>query len=192
MGFSRHPFREQCLPRSWCFSLVWPSLIGGYYPPLRNGTLSGFLWGCWCVDLWTIRAFSPIRRVPLPFTTFEKTMLQLLRVAPSQISLTSWGSLRAFDLVMRNFNRPSLSDLFLYLFDIVRNTTRDSRRMRQGFIDLLPSSSENLFAPYMVDGFANRFVLVRPLNLVSLQKISSIYDRGGLCLLGIHCLIFEP
>lgn len=70
-----------------------------------------------------------------------------------QISPISWCSMRAFDLVIRNFECPASVDLFPYLFDVVRYPSRDSRRMRQGFIDLIPSSSGNLFASYIIDGF---------------------------------------
>lgn len=62
----------------------------------------------------------------------------------------------------------------------MRDPSKDSRRMRQGFVDLIPSSSENLLASYIINGFSSWFVLVRPRNLVSLRKIGSIDNFGEL------------
>lgn len=64
-----------------------------------------------------------------PFTSFEKGMLQFLHVAPSQISSANWGSMRVVDLVMSNFRRSASVDLFLYLFNVVWNSSRDSRKV---------------------------------------------------------------
>lgn len=88
--------------------------------------------------------------------------------------------MRAFDLVTRIFERHALVDLFLYLFDVMWNPRRDSQNVRQGFIDLIPSSSENIFTSILIDDFANKFVLITPQNLVALRKIDAVNNFGEL------------
>lgn len=78
---------------------------------------------------------------------------------------------------MRVFKRPISMELFLYLFDVVRNL---ERVFTQGYIDLVPESSENLFTPFLIEKFARKFSYVRPHNLVALKKVGKLNEYGGL------------
>lgn len=75
--------------------------------------------------------------VILRFSPFQQRFIKDLRVAPSQIFPSRWGSLRAYELIMRVFERPISVELFLYLFDVVRSPEQHCRGIRQGYIELV-------------------------------------------------------
>lgn len=52
-------------------------------------------------------------------------------------------------------------------------------KFQQAIIDVVSSSSENIFAPYIVDGFESGFMLVKPQNLGALWNIGPVDGFGN-------------
>ena len=54
----------------------------------------------------------------LPFNTFEKELLTVLNVSPSQLHPNSWAFIRAFQILCTHFGITPSSNMFLYFFEL--------------------------------------------------------------------------
>jgi len=54
----------------------------------------------------------------LPFNTFEKELLTILKVSPCQLHPNSWAFIHAFQILCTHFGITPSTNMFLYLFEL--------------------------------------------------------------------------
>ncbi|MED6136588.1 hypothetical protein PIB30_057426 [Stylosanthes scabra] len=64
----------------------------------------------------------------VPFTEFQVEVLSEYEVAPSQIHPKSWGFIRAFEVICREFVCPTSLNIFLYLFKLTKPFSKDKQQ----------------------------------------------------------------
>ncbi|RDX88933.1 hypothetical protein CR513_29409, partial [Mucuna pruriens] len=82
--------------------------------------------------------------VKLPFTHFERAILQLLNVAPTQLHPNSWAFVRAFELLCEDLGKAPTLGVFFWFFTIKKTdkvgwTSHSSRPKRKLFKPFLES-----------------------------------------------------
>ncbi|RDX86276.1 hypothetical protein CR513_32412, partial [Mucuna pruriens] len=56
--------------------------------------------------------------IKLPFTSFERSVLRALNVAPTQLHPNSWGFVRAFELICEDLGRAPSLGVFFWFFSL--------------------------------------------------------------------------
>ncbi|MED6138443.1 hypothetical protein PIB30_074260 [Stylosanthes scabra] len=77
----------------------------------------------------------------VPFTEFQVEVLSEYEVAPSQIHPNSWGFIRAYEVVCREFGCPTSLNVFLYLFKLTKPFSKD----KQQWLSLLAHQGRKVF-----------------------------------------------
>lgn len=120
-------------------------------------------------------------------TPFQQQILRTLKVSPSQLRLSSWAFLRAFEVVMRAFHRPLSEELFLFFFNVERSLKRGPGRTQQRWVVLMSNASNTFFSPFPIADrdFHNKYFYVFLRYQDALEKVCE-YDTDG----RIHALNF--
>ncbi|RDX83030.1 hypothetical protein CR513_36103, partial [Mucuna pruriens] len=80
--------------------------------------------------------------IKLPFTSFERSVLRALNVAPTQLHPNSWGFVRAFELICEDLGRaPSLS-VFFWFFSL-------RKAAKVGWTSLSSRPKRKLLKPFL-------------------------------------------
>ncbi|MED6124800.1 hypothetical protein PIB30_062320 [Stylosanthes scabra] len=66
--------------------------------------------------------------VQIPFSEFEIEVLNACEVAPSQIHPNSWGFIRAYEVVCREFGFPTSLGVFHHLFKLTKPFSKDKQQ----------------------------------------------------------------
>ena len=100
-------------------------------------------------------------KVRIPFSAFQESVLQHLRLAPSQLHVNGWAYVRAFERFFEALGLTPSYKLFFYLFQVNRNAGISGG---QSWISLRHAKSRKIFSPYTdsYKGFKSRFFLVEP------------------------------
>ncbi|RDX99324.1 hypothetical protein CR513_17626, partial [Mucuna pruriens] len=95
--------------------------------------------------------------VQLPFTSFERSVLRVLNVAPTQLHPNSWAFVRAFELLCEDLGKAPSLGVFFWFF-----TPRKMDRV--GWMSLSNRPKRSLLRPFSESykGFKNRFFRVAP------------------------------
>ncbi|RDX80200.1 hypothetical protein CR513_39282, partial [Mucuna pruriens] len=95
--------------------------------------------------------------VKLPFTHFERAVLQALNVAPTQIHPNSWAFVRAFELFCEDLRRAPTLSVFFWFFSLCKTD-------KVGWTSLSSRPRRKLFKPFLESykTFKTRFFRVAP------------------------------
>ncbi|RDY02967.1 hypothetical protein CR513_13504, partial [Mucuna pruriens] len=108
--------------------------------------------------------------IHLPFTRFERSVLQTLNVAPTQLHPNSWAFVRAFELLCEDLKRVPTLGVFFWFF-----TPRKMDKV--GWASLSGRPRRPLLRPFSESykGFKNRFFRVSPSD----PNSEILVDRDG-------------
>ncbi|RDX70209.1 hypothetical protein CR513_50571, partial [Mucuna pruriens] len=108
--------------------------------------------------------------IHLPFTHFERSVLQTLNVAPTQLHPNSWAFVRAFELLCEDLKRVPTLGVFFWFF-----TPRKMDKV--GWTSLSNRPKRSLLRPFSESykGFKDRFFRVGPSD----PQSEMLVDRDG-------------
>ncbi|RDX70449.1 hypothetical protein CR513_50308, partial [Mucuna pruriens] len=108
--------------------------------------------------------------IQLPFTHFERSVLQALNVAPTQLHPNSWAFVRAFELLCEDLGKVPTLGVFFWFF-----TPRKMDRV--GWTSLSNRPKRSLLWPFSESykGFKNLFFRVAPND----SNSRLLVDRDG-------------
>ncbi|MED6181870.1 hypothetical protein PIB30_023393 [Stylosanthes scabra] len=66
--------------------------------------------------------------IQLPFTDFEVAVLKKYEIAPSQIHPNSWGFIKGFEVICREFGFPTSMKVFHHLFKLTKPFSKDKQQ----------------------------------------------------------------
>jgi len=110
----------------------------------------------------------------LPFSPFHVNVFEWLELCPSQLNLTSFAYMKAFELVCRFLHFPATRELFFTIITIQRGLDKDggfnlvSLRQLQVLFEVFSSETMK---------FQERFFLVRPRTEVALKSVLKVMER---------------
>ncbi|RDY01986.1 hypothetical protein CR513_14616, partial [Mucuna pruriens] len=95
--------------------------------------------------------------VKLPFTHFERAILQALNVAPTQLHPNSWAFVRAFELLCEDLGKAPMLGVFFWFFTVKKTD-------KVGWTSLNSRPKRKLFKPFLESykSFKTRFFKVAP------------------------------
>ncbi|RDX61925.1 hypothetical protein CR513_59798, partial [Mucuna pruriens] len=108
--------------------------------------------------------------IQLPFTSFERSVLRVLNVAPTQLHPNSWAFVRAFELLCEDLGKAPSLGVFFWFF-----TPRKTDRV--GWTSLSNRPKRSLLRPFSESykGFKDRFFRVAPQD----SNSRLLVDREG-------------
>ncbi|MED6191674.1 hypothetical protein PIB30_002481 [Stylosanthes scabra] len=114
--------------------------------------------------LWVNEVMFTEFGVRIPFSFFQKRLLQRCFVAPSQFHLNAWSSIRCFELVTEYLELPQDLEVFLYLFTVFSPNTEG--KSKKGYISVRPGKYRRIFGLYeeSFHGFKGRYFKVFPIG----------------------------
>ncbi|MED6151171.1 hypothetical protein PIB30_079795 [Stylosanthes scabra] len=96
--------------------------------------------------LWVNEVMFTDFGVRVPFTDFQQRLLNRASVAPSQLHLNAWASIRSFELVTEFLQLPQEPEVFLCLFKFYSANT--SGRTKKGYMSVQPTKHRKIFTLY--------------------------------------------
>ncbi|RDY05102.1 hypothetical protein CR513_11097, partial [Mucuna pruriens] len=95
--------------------------------------------------------------VRLPFSHFERAVLQALNVAPTQLHLNSWVYVRAFELLCEDLKKAPTLGVFFWFYTM-------KKAEKVGWTSLCSRPKRKLFQPFLASykKFKARFFKVTP------------------------------
>ncbi|RDY12066.1 hypothetical protein CR513_03190, partial [Mucuna pruriens] len=91
--------------------------------------------------------------IKLPFTSFERSVLRALNVAPTQLHPNSWGFVRAFELICEDLGRAPSLGVFFWFFSLRKSTkvgwtslsSRPKRKLLKPFLESFKVFKDRFF-----------------------------------------------
>ncbi|MED6146379.1 hypothetical protein PIB30_033990 [Stylosanthes scabra] len=96
--------------------------------------------------LWVNKVMFTDFGVRIPFTDFQRRLLNRASVAPSQLHPNAWASIRCFELVTEFLQLPQEPEVFLCLFKFYSSNT--SGRIKKGYMSIRPTKNRKIFSLY--------------------------------------------
>ncbi|RDX71497.1 hypothetical protein CR513_49145, partial [Mucuna pruriens] len=95
--------------------------------------------------------------IRLPFSHFERAVLQALNVAPTQLHPNSWAYVRAFELLCEDLKRASSLGVFFWFYTV-------KKAEKVGWTSLCTRPKRKLFQPFLASykKFKTQFFKVTP------------------------------
>ncbi|RDY09051.1 hypothetical protein CR513_06654, partial [Mucuna pruriens] len=89
----------------------------------------------------------------LPFTSFERSILRALNVAPSQLHPNSWAFVRAFELLCEDLGREPSLGVFFWFFRVKKTpkvgwmslSSRPNRKLLKPFLESFKTFKDKFF-----------------------------------------------
>ncbi|RDX98562.1 hypothetical protein CR513_18503, partial [Mucuna pruriens] len=97
--------------------------------------------------------------IKLPFSHFERAVLQVLNVAPTQLHPNGWAYVRAFELLCEDLGRAPTLGVFFWFYTV-------KKAEKVGWTSLCSRPKHKLFQPFLANykKFKTRFFKVTPGN----------------------------
>ncbi|RDX86907.1 hypothetical protein CR513_31695, partial [Mucuna pruriens] len=91
--------------------------------------------------------------IKLPFTSFERSVLRALNVAPTQLHPNSWGFVRAFELICEDLGRAPSLGVFFWFFSLRKSakvgwtslSSRPKRKLLKPFLESFKVFKDRFF-----------------------------------------------
>ncbi|RDX83386.1 hypothetical protein CR513_35694, partial [Mucuna pruriens] len=108
--------------------------------------------------------------IKLPFSHFERAVLQVLNVAPTQLHPNSWEFVRAFELLYEDLGKAPTLGVFFWFYTV-------KKADKVGWTSLCSRPKRKLFKPFLASykKFKSHFFKVTPSN----SSPNLLVDRAG-------------
>ncbi|MED6157373.1 hypothetical protein PIB30_022499 [Stylosanthes scabra] len=114
--------------------------------------------------LWVNEVMFTKFGVRVTFTDFQQRLLNRSCIAPSQLHLNAWASIRCFELVVEWLELPQEPEVFMTLFTFYSSNT--SGKTKKGYILVRPAKGRKIFGLFedSFHDFKGRYFKILPVG----------------------------